>query len=167
MHRALPVLREKRHGEQVQKPFDQTRPSVLRCPPATRMMPYGKLADPEAFGMSQNRGETMQLTIQPDAAHDVRAVELESAVEIVQRHTRDGANRGIEEATGKGLPERILTPLLPARHQIETLVELGQKARNFHRVVLEIGVHREDQISRRRREPRCQPARLSEVPPVS
>ena len=113
VHRPLPVLGEKRHREQIQKPLDQSRPPVLRRPPATRMMPDGKLADPEAFGMSQHRGEPMQLTIQPDGANDVSAIDLEPAIEIVQWHTGDRADGGIEDAAGKGLPQRILTPLLP------------------------------------------------------
>ena len=131
------------------------------------MMANRKLADTEAFGMGQHRGEPVQFTIKADAAHDISAIDLESAVEVVQRHAGDRADRGVEEPAGKGLPQWILTTLLPARDQIETLVELGQKAGNFRRVVLEIGVHREDEITRRRRESRCQPARLPEIPPVS
>src|SRR5215213_320857 len=109
----------------------------------------------------------MQFTVEPDTAHHLSAVKLEATVEIVQRHPGDHPDRSIEEATGKGLSQRVLTPLLPARDEIETFVELGQKAGYFHGVVLEIGVHREHQLARRRREPRCQPARLPEVSPVS
>src|SRR5829696_8985352 len=130
-------------------------------------MPDWKLAHPEAFGMSEHRGEPVQLSVQPDGAHDVSAVDLEPAVEIVKGQTGDRANGRVEDAAGHGLPQGILTPLLPTRHQIESFVELGQKTRDFRGIVLEIGIHGEDNLTRCGGEPRCEPPRLPEIPAVS
>jgi hypothetical protein len=65
----------------------------------------------------------------------------------MQGHTGDRSHGGVEDPAGKRLAQRILAALLPTRHQVKPLVELGQKARNLYGVVLEIRVHGKDQIT--------------------
>src|SRR6266581_2690790 len=54
---------------------------------------------------------------------------------------------------------------LPARDEIEALLELRQQARDLTRVVLEVGVDRDDHVALSVREARRQRRSLAEVPP--
>ena len=52
---------------------------------------------------------------------------------------------------------------LPAGDEIEPLVELGQQSRDLGRIVLQVGVDRDDDVSTRLREPGRERSRLAEV----
>src|SRR5919197_965573 len=60
-------------------------------------------------------------------------------------------------------PERVAAVGLPARDEVEALLELDQQPRDFGGVVLEVGVDRDDDIAARLAESRRESGRLAEV----
>ncbi len=61
--------------------------------------------------------------------------------------------------------QRVAPLRLPARDEVEALVELREQARDLGRVVLEVAVDRDDDVALRLLEARLQRRRLAEVPP--
>ena len=63
-------------------------------------------------------------------------------------------------------PRQRVAPLrLPARDEVEALVELGEQPRDLGRVVLEVAVDRDDDVAARLREPGRERGGLAEVAP--
>ena len=63
------------------------------------------------------------------------------------------------------LQERVVAPRLPARDEVEALVELREQLRDLGRVVLEVGVDRHDDVAARLEETGLKRGRLAEVAP--
>src|SRR3954447_7624586 len=108
------------------------------------MMLDRELTDAEPFSMSEYRCEAMQLSVDPDVSHHVLSIDLETTVEIMEGHARNGAHRGVEHSARHGLAERILPALLPSRYEIVTFVDHLQKVWNLTWIILQVGVHRKD-----------------------
>ena len=66
---------------------------------------------------------------------------------------------------GIAAAERVAPLRLPARDEVEPLVELGEQPRDLGRIVLEVAVDRDDDLSLRLLEAGLQRRRLAEVPP--
>ena len=79
--------------------------------------------------------------------HDLGAVRLQPAVEVVQTQAGDAAGDPVEDLRGDAARERVTSLRLPAADEIEALVELGEQPRDLGGVVLEIGVDRHDDFA--------------------
>ena len=163
MQRALAEPGQEPHGQEVEKSLEEPRDAVLRDPmPAGPMMDLD-LADAKAAGMSQHRHEPVQLAVDVHLANHLGAVELEPAVVVVEPAAGQAADHPVEDPAGEHLVPRIVTGLLPAADHVGPLVEPAQEAGDLGRVVLEVGVEREDPVAPRCLESRRQRGRLAEV----
>ena len=106
-----------------------------------------ELGDSVAPIVGQDGQEAMELAVHPQVPHDVGAVGLEAAVEIVQAEARDTADHGVEDARWDPAGDRIAPLHLPAGHQVEAFVELRQQARDLGRIVLQVRVDGDDDVS--------------------
>src|SRR4029077_8162882 len=95
----------------------------------------------------QDRNEPVQLTVDADLPQDLAAVELESAVVIVEPAARQAADDPVENPAGIDLVPGVVASLLPAADHVEAPFELDQEARDLGRVVLEVAVECEDQVA--------------------
>ena len=91
------------------------------------------------------------------------SIQLETAVVVVQAAAAHAADHPVENPAGINLVPGIVARLLPAADHIVSLFELGEKAGNLGRVVLEIAVERENQFAPARLEPRREGRRLAKV----
>ena len=109
------------------------------------------LADPLESGLfGQNRDITVHLAIDFDRLDHPTAIGLQSAIEIMQPDSRNGAGRPVEKLARPPLPGRVVALLFPARHQIVPFVEdHTPQSRNLVRRVLQVGVHRENHLAAR------------------
>jgi hypothetical protein len=87
-------------------------------------MPHRQLPDAKSLRMREHWCEPMQLTVEPNILQHVAAVELETAVEIVQLDAGDPAHGRVEQPARQRFPQRVLSPLLPAGDEIVPFVEL-------------------------------------------
>src|SRR5919201_2484374 len=163
MQRPVPVAADERHGQEIQEATQVALDPVARAAVLSRTVIHGQLRDPEPAVMRQHRYEAMQLTVETEAAYDLHAICLQAAVHVVQTHAGEPARDGVEHAREDAPRERIAPPRLPARHEIEPLVELCEEARNLSRVVLEIAVERHDGVAVRLVETGAEGGRLAEV----
>src|SRR3954454_2152683 len=104
----------------------------------------GNLAHRPTAGRREDRYEAVQFAVQPDFVENLAAIAFEAAVVVVQLDTGEHADEPVEDARRPYLVPRIVPHLLPAADAIEPLVDFGQKARNFARVVLQVGVESHD-----------------------
>ena len=103
----------------------------------------------ESSDLGQVGHIAVHVTIHLDVLHDLLAVGFQAAVEVVQVVDAAHASRGsVEQLSGYGLAERVITFLFPATHEIITI--LGNHAvelRNLVRTILEVGIHCDDHIT--------------------
>ena len=107
----------------------------------------------------------MELAVDGHALHDVRAVGLQPAVEVVQPQARETPGHGVEDPRGDAPGQRIAALRLPAGDEVESLLELCEQPRDLRRIVLKIAVDRDDDVALRLRETGLERGRLAEVAP--
>ena len=127
-------------------------------------MVHRQLGDAVALLVREHGNETVQLAVEHESACDLAAVRLQPAVHVVQPQSRHVADDPVEELRGDAPRERIATLLLPARHEVESLVELREQPRNLGRIVLLVAVDRHDRRPGRLREAGGERCGLAEVP---
>ena len=92
------------------------------------------------FGGGQHRHEAVQLAVEPNFVHHLAAKRLQAAIVVVQMDARQVADQPVEHARRQHLVPRIVPLVLPAAHDVEAFVELGQQAGDLGRVVLQVAV---------------------------
>ena len=115
--------------------------------------------------MRQHRHVAMQLAIQLDGIENLAPVGLETAVEVVKPHAADARRHRVEQARGQRLGKRIVAVLLPARDQVMAGVERLEEAGDFVRVILQVGIHRDDDVAGTGADADHQGRRLAEIAP--
>ena len=60
---------------------------------------------------------------------------------------------------------RVVTPFLPSADHVVALVQHGQQLGNLVRIILQVGIERQDKVAASRRDPSTECRRLAEVPP--
>ncbi len=108
----------------------------------------------ESVPVQQNRDESVQLTIQRQIFHGFIAIRLKPAIEVIQFDSADAADDAIEKLRWQGLVDRVMANMFPPRDNVITLGEFCQEIWDLGRVILEISVHRENDIARRDLKPR-------------
>src|SRR5262249_38839382 len=127
------------------------------------------LTDAEAAGGGEDGDEAVQLAVELDLAKDLGAVALHAAVVIVQLDISQPAHHAVEDPAGEDLVPGVTPDPLPPGDDVErlavlaALIESGEEARDLRRVVLEVGVEREDDLTPGGTEARRQGRGLAEV----
>ena len=111
-----------------------------------------KLGNAKSFGVRQHRREAMELAVKADVFGHILAVRLESAIEVMQLDTGCFSDGPVEHFAWRGFAEGILAALFPAGNEIIALVEFGEKAGKLVGIVLQVAIHRDDDISASDRE---------------
>src|SRR5207253_2759140 len=138
--------------------------AVARAAVFARTVVHRELGDAEATVVRQHRDEAVQLAVQAQAVHDLRAVRLEAAIHVVQADSGEGAGDAVEHPREEPARERVAPARLPAGDEVEALVELREKARNLRGIVLQVAVDRDDGLPARLVEACTERGSLPEVP---
>ena len=94
----------------------------------------------------------------------LRAIRLQPAVDVVEANAGDDAGRPVEDAREEPPDERVVPARLPARDEVEALVELREQLGDLGRVVLQVGVDRHDDVAASLEEAGLERSSLAEVP---
>src|SRR3984885_11163960 len=90
----------------------------------------------------RERGQiAMKFSINLQAFRHFLAISFQAAIKIVQTNSAEKAGDRIEKFAWPSLAHRIVTLLFPTADKIIALRELGYKVGKFARVVLQIGIH--------------------------
>src|SRR5438067_5842203 len=163
MERAVSVATHEDDGEQVERPAEVALDAKSRLAVQARTMVHRNLGDGEAEMMSEYGYEAMPLAVELDILEHLGAVGLQAAVHIVQENAGRPARRCVIDVGDHPPNERVLAVTLPAGDEVVALVELRDEGGDFRRIVLEVGVHRHDDLARCSIEACRQGGRLSEV----
>ena len=163
MLRPLVEAGEEIDGQQIEKAFNDPCDAVLRVAELAGAVVDDDLAHLPAAGGGQHGHEAMQLAVEAHFVEDFAAVALEAAVVVVQLHAGQPADEPVEDARRADLVPRIVADLLPAADAVEAAVDLGQEAGDFARIVLQVGIERDDQFARGRVKTGRESRRLAEI----
>ena len=164
MQRPCRETRVEHDAEEVEGPLEETVEAVFRTAELPRMMVDGDFADPVAAPVKQDRNEPVKFAIEREAFESFRAVGLEAAVEIVELDAAQAADHQIEDPRGQGFVDGIVADAFPAGNHVAALMQLCDESRDLLRIVLQVGVHRDDEFAARRREACIQRGGLAKVP---
>src|SRR4051812_30398076 len=122
------------------------------------------LADTEPSAGGQHRNETVQFTVEPHLAKHLGAIALHPAIMVVQTDPGYPADQPVEDPAGADLVPGIVAGALPTADHVAAGVQGRQETRNLVRIVLQVGVHRKDDVAAGRAEASREGRRLAEVP---
>ena len=164
VQRAMAVAPHEDDREEVER-----RPQVpLDAEPRLSVRPRsvidGQLGDAEAEVVRKHRNEAMALAVQPHVVEHLGPVRLQAAVHVVQLDPRRQPRRGVVDPRDEAPDERVVPVALPARDDVEAVVELRQEIRDLGRVVLQIRIHRDDHVAGGDVDSRRERGSLAEVP---
>src|SRR5262249_26599993 len=135
-----------------------------RAAVSARPMVDRDLRNAIALLVREHWDETMQLAVEHEASYDLGAIRLEAAVHVVEVQARHAPGDPVEELRRKPSRDRVASACLPARHEIESLLELREQARDLGRVVLQVAVDRDHDVPGCLGEAGGERGRLAEVP---
>ena len=113
--------------------------------------------------MSQYGNETMQFAVDLHLTSHLGAEQFQAAVVIVQVQSGQTADQPVEDFAGIDFVPWIEASLFPSVDDIEARVDLFQQHWEFRRIVLQIGVEHQNQITMSRLHAGRQSSRLAEV----
>src|SRR5207237_8053979 len=100
-----------------------------------------------------DRNETMELVIEAYLPADLGPKTLHARVVIVQPNACQPTYQEIEDAARNDFMPGVMTDALPAVDHIQTLVETSQQRADLFRIILQVGVHGQDDVASSRVEP--------------
>ena len=143
-----------------------------------RSMPYFETPNWAAAVVDRNLGharpgptckrgqEAVHFAVEADVLSDLAAVGLERAAVVVQVDARAPRDKPVGDHRGQFARDGlVLTVLAPAARHIVALVQLGQQQPDVGRIVLQVRVHRHDNVAGGRVEARGHRSRLTEIAP--
>src|SRR5262249_1394295 len=139
-------------------------PHVLRSAKLARPVIDLDFADAIAARRRQDRDEAVQLAVEPDLVENLLAVALHAAVVVVQANAGDHADQAVEDTAGPNLVPGIVTDAFPATDNIQATVQCREESLDFFRIVLEVGVQRQNDVAAGGVEAGGQGRRLAEIP---
>ena len=149
--------------DHIDEAFDRTLPIVFGHPMDARMMRDFDLRHAEPIERQECRHEAVHLAEEVDLLEAFPLVRLEAAAgimdTILHKHTPEQVGCAREEAFHK----RILALEPPARYHIVALIHLGQEERDISRIILQVSVERDDDLTRRGLDTCIKRRRLTEV----
>ena len=164
MQRAVAVTTHEPHGQEVEKPPEVALHPIARLPVLTGSVVHGQLADPVAAVVCEHGQEPVKLAVDPEVPDHVGSVGLEPAVQVVEAQPGHAPHDPVEDPRGDPTRQRVAPVRLPARDEIEALVEFGEQARDLGWIVLEIGVDRHHHVAGGVAEPGRESGCFPEVP---
>src|SRR5215467_9237556 len=114
------------------------------------MMNDGNLGDSGTLPGSIDRNEAVHLAIEFDVLDYAFVVCLQRASIVVKADAGDARNQAVRQPTRQvARQRRILACPAPTRDHVVAFVQLGQQPWDIHRIVLQVAVHRNDDVATR------------------
>src|SRR6266511_1123343 len=143
-------LEEEDDRDEVDEDAERAREAVLRLAVGAPVVRDRLLRHPLRRGHGREPGgdEAMHLAIEPHLAEHRRPERLEAAAEILEREPGHPPDEPVRERRGDAAEEEpVLAVAAPARDEVEVLAQQPpHEPRDVGRVVLEVAVHRDDDV---------------------
>ena len=153
-------------GEEIEEHLERARDAVLRDAGVAGAVVHFHLADARAGAVGEDGDEAMHLAVEAELVGDLAPVNLQRAPEIADRGLRHPADHRVCDLRGNlAEHDAVFAVLPPAGDEVEAFVELRDHRGDVARVVLHVGVHRDDDRRRDVAEPRVESSGLPAVAP--
>jgi len=140
------VGEEEFDGDEIDYDAEGAHDAVFGVAGGAGVVADGDFGDAGADGGAQGRDEPVELAVEPDAFEGGGAVELEGASVIMKPDAGDAADEGVGEPGGYGAgDEAVFAVFAPAAYHVDVFGELGKEGWDVVGVVLEVGVHGDDE----------------------
>ena len=93
----------------------------------------------------------------------VAPVRVEGAAEVRDRNAREAAQHAVDHSRGQGAADGVLAPAPASARNVVAGLDRLDESRNVLRLVLEVAVHRDDDVPARPRQPGMHRGMLAEV----
>ena len=128
--------------------FERAADAVLALAGRARSMIDDDLRDLAARPRRVDGDEAMHLAIEVHVLDDALAIRLERAAVVVDVDAADARDEPVRNDRGESAREQlVLAVFAPAADDVEALVHLGEQARDVGRIVLQIGIERNDHFA--------------------
>src|SRR5215472_17587339 len=128
------------------------------------MMPHWNLGHARPVPVCVNRNETMHLAVKLNALQRLPPIGFQGASIIVQMNPRNRRDEPVGQRARQIALQRGVLPLLPpARDEIVAFIQFGQELRNIGRIILEIAIHGDEDISLGKTNPGHESRRLTSI----
>ena len=141
------VNSEETHGEHVAEATDESFDAVFGLTEFARVVLNDDFGDFESLHSGESRNHSVQFTEESDVLGDFPAVAFETAVVVVKVNAAEVAEHAVEDAAWQNFVPWVVTNFFPSADQVITFLNLGDESRDFVSVVLQVGVHREDELA--------------------
>ena len=147
VHRPLGETVEEKHDAQVEDHLEYALEAVFRHPVHPRVMRDGNLGDAGSVPEGVYGNEAVHLPVERDALKHLPAVGLQGTAVVVQMDAARVRDEAVRHAAQEVAPDRVVLPVLsPTRDQVVSLAELGDHLADIRRVILQVAVHRDDDL---------------------
>src|SRR5687768_10795854 len=105
----------------------------------------------------------MQLAVEPDFMHHLTTKRLQATIVVVQMDAGNMTHQPVEDSRRQHLMPRVVPLALPAAYHVESLVDFGEQASNFGRIILQVTIDGDNSIAFGRFESGAQCGCLAEI----
>lgn len=166
IHRLERVFVQKLYRNQIEDHLEDPLQTILRMPGRPRKMIDRLLADFRTVPLRINGQEPVHLSVEAHPFDHFGPVSFERTPEVVQLHAGNGRDKAVGQNAGQVALQRIVFAVLaPAGTNIVALFNPGQQLRQIRRIVLQIAIHRNNDIARSKIETGHHGGGLSEIAP--
>ena len=143
IHRLGGVASQKLDGDQIEQDLDGTPDPVLGFSVKTRVVPDGNLRDFGARPGGEDGYEAVHFPVKTHVRENLRSIPLQCAPVVAKRHAADPADQEVGQPGREHAGQPGVLPVLPpAADDVIPLLELLDDSGNVARIVLQIGVER-------------------------
>ena len=144
------IVAQELHGQQVEQHLERSVDPILGDAELPRAMVDHNLGDASAGPRCVYGHKPVHLAVEPDVADDLCTIGFEAAPVIVEFDAGPGGDEPVgEDRRESPAPEEVLPRLAPAADDVEPLIKFGDQAGDVCRVVLKVGVERNEDVAGR------------------
>ena len=148
VERAGHVAEEEADGKKIEEDTEGAGDAVVALAKLAGWIRDGNLADAGAVPGGQRRNEAVHLSVEGNVLDDLATVGLEGRAEVVDVHSAEIGHEPVGGAGGDAAEEEVISTLTaPATDDVITFFKLGKKIGNLVGRMLEIAVHRKNELS--------------------
>jgi hypothetical protein len=166
VQRAGHVAEQEADRQQIEEHSEGAGDAVMTLSVLAGRIGDGDLADAGSIPGGERGDEAVHLAVERNVLDDFTAVRLEGRTEVVDIDATERRHEQVRGAGGDAAQEEVVSTLCaPAADNVVSLFQLCEEVGDFLRVVLEVTVHRQDEVSLSVIESGCKSGSLAEVAP--
>jgi len=150
MHRPGQIPEQKPDGDDIEQDAEGAPQAIVGIAGRAQGVADGNLGDARAIETGQRRNEAVQFAVEMDIFQHLGAIGLEGGAEIAQLHAGGLGHQPIGDARGNLAQQRVVHAVLPpAAGDIVSLFDFFEQRGNVLRRVLQVAIHRDDDLALR------------------